>query len=77
LSSRWTRGIRSSVGQIKPHGKDILELASIAVYPEHQGQGSRVRSSNILLKDSPRRLYLMCVPRWDRFTKSLDFGDPL
>ena len=26
-------------GQIKPHGSDILELASIAVSPEHRGQG--------------------------------------
>ena len=26
-------------GQLKPHGKDILELASLAVYPEQQGKG--------------------------------------
>jgi N-acetylglutamate synthase-like GNAT family acetyltransferase len=26
-------------GQLKPHGQDVLELASIAVYPEHQGKG--------------------------------------
>ena len=27
------------IGQIKSHGTDILELASVAVYPEHRGNG--------------------------------------
>ncbi|NOH03455.1 MAG: GNAT family N-acetyltransferase [Chloroflexi bacterium] len=26
-------------GQVKPHGADILELASIAVHPDHRGRG--------------------------------------
>ena len=26
-------------GQLKPHGKDVIELASIAVEPSHQHQG--------------------------------------
>jgi N-acetylglutamate synthase-like GNAT family acetyltransferase len=47
-------------GQIKPHGQDILELASIAVYPEHQGKGVARAIIEQLLKDSPRPLYLMC-----------------
>jgi len=48
------------VGQIKPHGTEILELASIAVYPEYRGQGIASAIIEHLLKDSPRPLYLMC-----------------
>jgi N-acetylglutamate synthase-like GNAT family acetyltransferase len=48
------------IGQLKPHGKNILELASIAVYPEHRGQGIASTIIQHLLKDSPRPLYLMC-----------------
>lgn len=47
-------------GQLKPHGQDILELASIAVYPEHRGEGAARAIIEYLLKDSPRPLYLMC-----------------
>ena len=47
-------------GQLKPHGQDVLELASIAVYPEHQGKGVARAVIEHLLKDSPRPLYLMC-----------------
>ena len=48
-------------GQIKPHGSDILELASIAVSPEHRGQGIARRIIEQLLAENPRPLYLMCV----------------
>ena len=47
-------------GQIKPHGAEILELASIAVYPEHQGQGVASAIIQHLLANSPRPMYLMC-----------------
>ena len=47
-------------GQLKPHRKDVLELASLAVYPEHQGQGVARALIEFLLRDSPRPLYLMC-----------------
>jgi N-acetylglutamate synthase-like GNAT family acetyltransferase len=47
-------------GQIKPHGKEILELASIAVKPEYQGQGIARLIIEHLLKNSPRPLYLTC-----------------
>ena len=47
-------------GQIKPHGHDVLELASIAVYPEYQGKGIGRAIIEHLLQDSPRPLYLMC-----------------
>lgn len=48
-------------GQIKPHGKDILELASIAVTPKHRGHGIARRIIEILLAETPRPLYLMCA----------------
>jgi len=47
-------------GQIKPHGTEILELASIAVYPEHQGKGVASAIIERLLSNSPRPMYLMC-----------------
>jgi amino-acid N-acetyltransferase len=47
-------------GQLKPHGQEVVELASIAVYPEHQGKGIARAIIEQLLKDSPRPLYLMC-----------------
>jgi len=48
-------------GQIKPHGKGILELASIAVHPEYRRKGVARAVIESLLKDSPRPLYLMCA----------------
>ena len=48
------------IGQLKPHGKNILELASIAVYPAYRGEGIARSIIEQLLKDSPRPLYLMC-----------------
>ena len=58
-------------GQLKPHGQEILELASIAVYPEHQGNGVARLLIEHLLKDSPRPLYLMCQsslgPSYEKF----------
>ena len=58
-------------GQLKPHGTDILELASLAVYPEHQGQGVGRALIEHLLKNSPRPLYLMCEssigPLYEKF----------
>ncbi|HSM71688.1 MAG TPA: GNAT family N-acetyltransferase [Anaerolineales bacterium] len=58
-------------GQLKPHGKEILELASIAVVPEHRRQGVASAIIRHLLKDSPRPLYLTCVssngPFYEKF----------
>jgi N-acetylglutamate synthase-like GNAT family acetyltransferase len=58
-------------GQLKPHGQDVLELASIAVYPEHQGKGVARAIIEDLLRDSPRPLYLMCQsslgPLYEKF----------
>ncbi|MBI3169198.1 MAG: GNAT family N-acetyltransferase [Chloroflexi bacterium] len=58
-------------GQIKPHGKDILELASIAVTPGYQKQGIARKIIEILLAENPRPLYLMCIehngPMYEKF----------
>lgn len=58
-------------GQIKPHGKDILELASIAVKAEFRGQGIARQIVEILLAQNPRPLYLMCAehngPMYEKF----------
>jgi N-acetylglutamate synthase-like GNAT family acetyltransferase len=59
------------IGQLKPHREDILELASIAVYPEYRGQGIARAIIEQLLKDGPRPLYLMCEssngPLYEKF----------
>ncbi|MFN8428222.1 MAG: GNAT family N-acetyltransferase [Anaerolineales bacterium] len=60
-------------GQIKPHGKEIFELASIAVRPEYQGQGIARAVIEYLLKDSPRPLYLTCVSRMGAFYQKFGF----
>ena len=49
------------IGQLKPHGKDILELASIAVMPEYRHRGIARAIIEHLLKDSLRPLYLTCL----------------
>jgi N-acetylglutamate synthase-like GNAT family acetyltransferase len=58
-------------GQLKPHGEQILELASIAVTPEHRRKGVASAIIEHLLKDSPRPLYLTCVssngPFYEKF----------
>ena len=59
------------IGQIKPHGEEVLELASIAVYPEYRSQGIAGAIIEHLLKDSPRPLYLTCIsslgPLYEKF----------
>ena len=50
-------------GQLKPHGKKTLELASIVVASEYRNQGVARAIIEHLLADSPRPLYLMCRSR--------------
>jgi N-acetylglutamate synthase-like GNAT family acetyltransferase len=58
-------------GQIKPHGGDIRELASIAVLPEFRGQGIARAVIEMLLRENPKPLYLMCIshngPMYEKF----------
>jgi N-acetylglutamate synthase-like GNAT family acetyltransferase len=48
-------------GQIKPHGADIRELASIAVHPKYRGHGYARHVIEVLLQENPKPLYLMCM----------------
>jgi N-acetylglutamate synthase-like GNAT family acetyltransferase len=58
-------------GQLKPHGSEILELASIAVSPDRRGEGIARAIIEQLLKDGPRPLYLTCLstmgPMYEKF----------
>ncbi len=60
-----------SCGQLKPHGADILELASIGTLPEYRGQGIARAVIEELLNKSRRPLYLMCIahngPMYEKF----------
>jgi N-acetylglutamate synthase-like GNAT family acetyltransferase len=60
-------------GQLKPHRSGILELASLAVYPEHRGKGVARSLIQYLLKDSPRPLYLMCESALGPFYEKFGF----
>jgi len=50
-------------GQIKPHGREILELASLAVRSEFRGRGIARAIIEQLLGSSDRPIYLMCRSR--------------
>jgi len=60
-------------GQIKPHGQEVRELASIAVTPKMQGRGLARRIIESLLTDSPRPLYLMCLSRMGSLYEKFGF----
>jgi len=53
-------GVILGCGQIKPHEPGVLELASIAVWPEFQGQGVARAIIERLIEANPGRLHLMC-----------------
>lgn len=60
-------------GQLKPHDADILELASLAVYPHYRGQGAARAIVEHLLDKSPRPLYLMCQSSLGPFYEKFGF----
>ena len=62
-----------ATGQIKHHQGDILELASIAVVPEHRGEGLARAIIEFLLQDSPRPLYLTCRTRLEPLYEKFGF----
>jgi N-acetylglutamate synthase-like GNAT family acetyltransferase len=47
-------------GQLKPHGSEIIELASIAVEPEFRHKGVARLLIDALIAQAPRPLYLTC-----------------
>jgi amino-acid N-acetyltransferase len=48
-------------GQVKPHGSDVRELASIATHPDRRGAGIARAVIEQLLREHPKPLYLMCL----------------
>jgi len=62
-----------ATGQIKPHGRDIHELASIAVVPAQRGEGIARAIIEHLLKESPRPLYLTCRSRLEPLYEKFGF----
>ncbi len=54
-------------GQLKLHGKDVIELASIAVEPSYQHQGIARAIIEHLIAQGPRPLYLTCRSRLGSF----------
>lgn len=67
------RGQVIACGQLKPHGRDLLELASIAVHPDHRSQGLARAVIERLLEGSPRPLYLTCVASLGAFYERFGF----
>ncbi len=61
-------------GQLKPHGRDLLELASIAVLPDHRGEGIARAVIERLLTGSPRPLYLTCISSLEPFYERFGFS---
>ena len=47
-------------GQLKPHGEEIVELASIAVAPSDRNKGIARAIIEHLISGAPRPLYLIC-----------------
>jgi amino-acid N-acetyltransferase len=62
-------------GQLKPHGKEIIELASIAVEPSERNQGVARAVIEYLLKKSSRPLYLTCLSSMGPFYNKWGFRD--
>ncbi len=67
-------------GQLKPHGDDFVELASIAVAPAYRKQGIARAVIEELLARAPRPLYLICRaplgPFYERWEfRSLDLPE--
>lgn len=55
-----TEGRLLACGQLKPHGHDVVELASIAVEAKHRGRGFARLIIERLMAEGPRPLYLTC-----------------
>lgn len=58
-----SRGQLVGCGQLKPHGRKTVELASIAVERERRGHGVARVLIEALLERGPRPLYLICLPK--------------
>lgn len=61
------------IGQIKPHGDGSRELASIAVIPEHRGQGIASAIIRALLEKERGEIYLLCRNELESFYARFGF----
>jgi N-acetylglutamate synthase-like GNAT family acetyltransferase len=59
VASSAEDGIRGC-GQVKNHGEDVRELASIAVWPQYRGRGIAGEIIKHLVNQNPGTLFLMC-----------------
>jgi len=55
------------VGQVKPHGDQSRELASLAVIPARQGQGIGAKIIHALLARETGVVFLMCRHTLERY----------
>ena len=60
-------------GQLKPHGSEVIELASIAVESEFRHQGIARMIIEHLIEQGPRPLYLTCRSRLGVFYEKWGF----
>jgi N-acetylglutamate synthase-like GNAT family acetyltransferase len=60
-------------GQLKPHGRGIIELASIAVEPSDRNKGVARAVIEYLIIQAPRPLYLTCLSTMGGFYKKWGF----
>jgi N-acetylglutamate synthase-like GNAT family acetyltransferase len=63
-------------GQVKPHGREVLELASIATHPEFRMLGIASAIIKSLVENSARPLYLMCRSPLGPFYEKFGFRVP-
>ena len=69
-------------GQLKPHGPNVIELASIAVEPSFRSQGIARAVIEHLIARAPRPLYLTCRAKLESFYvrwgfRSIEFAEML
>jgi len=60
-------------GQLKPHGRGIVELASIAVEPTDRNKGVARAVIDYLINQAPRPLYLTCLSNMGVFYEKWGF----
>ncbi len=60
-------------GQLKPYGRGIVELASIAVEPFDRNKGVARAVIEYLIKQAPRPLYLTCLSSMGVFYEKWGF----
>ncbi len=60
-------------GQLKPHGRGIVELASIAVEPSDRNKGVARAVIEYLINRAPRPLYLTCLSSMGVFYEKWGF----